>query len=1145
MERSKLLMWLIVAVAAVIIVWRVGFVTPESKQPEVSTASKIPAEPNGPEVAQQPGDANEPKLAADANEPKVAVADANEPKAAPDVNEPKVAVADANELGDPNDPLVAVNLNDVEMKDVIQKLAEWTGKVIIPTDEAKKQKITIYAKDKLPRSQALQHIYSALRTKKFIAEHTNGVIYLKPLEEAKYGTVPTIDPNYPLAMVENKQQVVQKFFRLVNYSPSQMGDVIRPLIGEYGYVGADETTGNLLVIDTVANLLRMERIIVTFDVPEAEQTVREIFVIEHGDPSEIVQLLRMLLGDESTSRSIRGPSRGGYRGSSGPRPSGGGSSRGGESRSAAASSVVIGPSQLPVILIPEPRRKWIIATASAEDMKLIGEWIKKLDKPEPVESEYETIPITYADVREVATRLTESLEQFPGSDIKASVLVQPLEQARQIMVFGRKDLRDMVRKLILEVDIPPGEYETKVFDLEYADPEQIKENIDSLYGETGGGAPMYDSYYYYRYGPGSRQRSPSEIVKVIAFPTMGQVTVIAAPENMRRIELQIKEWDVPLDVEKVKPRIIELRNIDPVQTADLLSTLFTEETTGRFSIYDYIFGRGGTQDRKKIIGPLYGQLTFEDLPGTKKIIVISKIPEAYDVVEAFVQDLDRQEMAEVPKVIQLKYADPEELAERLNALFNEPGTTATIRWSERGLSEARQDESDNQSSGGGGGGGGGGGDGGTSQGEYTPWWSRGARMSPDQEPISNVIGRVRFIPDTHSKSILVLSPPEFMDNIEAMIGELDIPGKQVMVKAVVVQIDHTDMTSLGLQLTSDESKWLTLDSENATTAFGQLRLLQERGSVTLEAGASVTALLDFLVKKLDAKILNQQTLWTKDNEEAEFFKGQIVGFQTKVAITGTGIAQPEYAYEQVGMTLKARPSITPEKNVDMIVRVMLSQLTSEEINNQRVRTEMDTTTNMIVQDGQTIMLGGILFQEESTINRKIPLLGDLPLAGGLFQHNEAVQANSEMLVFITPYVVDEAKNMLPEAMQEMEQQKKKLDDIREELEEVKTELESAHSSNRKQQGLKTPETEQAADESEKIETPLKERTKQIAEVYYHSMKLYHSGQLAKAREGLAEVVASGLIPAAMKETIEGHLVQIDTMLPRTSVLADASHVPEP
>jgi general secretion pathway protein D len=90
---------------------------------------------------------------------------------------------------------------------------------------------------------------------------------------------------------------------------------------------------------------------------------------------------------------------------------------------------------------------------------------------------------------------------------------------------------------------------------------------------------------------------------------------------------------------------------------------------------------------------------------------------------------------------------------------------------------------------------------------------------------------------------------------------------------------------------------------------------------------------------------------------------------------------------------------------------------------------METTTNMIVQDGQTLLLGGILFQKDSTIEHKIPLFGDAPLVGGLFRHNEAVQANNEMFVFMTPRVIDEPSATLQEA----EESQKKLDDIRKEL----------------------------------------------------------------------------------------------------------------
>jgi general secretion pathway protein D len=302
-------------------------------------------------------------------------------------------------------------------------------------------------------------------------------------------------------------------------------------------------------------------------------------------------------------------------------------------------------------------------------------------------------------------------------------------------------------------------------------------------------------------------------------------------------------------------------------------------------------------------------------------------------------------------------------------------------------------------------------------------------------PISNVIGRIRFVPDPRTKSILVLSPPEYVSEIRKLIDGLDIPGKQVMIKAIIVEVDHSSMTSLGVQLAPSSSSTLAFGNydENTAAVLNELSYLDTHGAWTFEAAADVTAMLDFLAKKTNAKILNQQTLWTEDNEEASFFKGDKVAFFTSATSSATAGNVQNYEFQRVGMTLAVRPSITPGNDVDMIINIIISQLTSEEENTQPVRTEMETKTNMIIEDGQTIMLGGILFQQDRVVDRKVPLLGDIPLLGALFSHNETIAANNEMLVFITPYVIDEPDKTAPATKEEIQRAKERLDSIRGEL----------------------------------------------------------------------------------------------------------------
>ena len=320
MDKLKPIISILVGLAAVFIVWYVGFYTPAVAQAEPSQESKADAAPDEPVEAKKPADPNESgKTVAekksgqptDPPEPnKAADARGSRRPQRPGASEKEADEGD-KEPEDPNNPLESLNLKDVAMKEIIKKLADWTGKVIIPTEEAQKIKITIYAPKKLPRGEALSMIYAALRMKGYTAEFSDSIIYIKPITEAKLGEVPTIAADYPLELIENKEQIVQKFFELKSYSPSQMGQILMPLIGEYGHISADENTGSLSVIDTVKSLMRISMIIQQYDVVDAAEIETEIFEIHNGNPEEIVLLLEKLLGNGAGSSSSRGrsPSR--------------------------------------------------------------------------------------------------------------------------------------------------------------------------------------------------------------------------------------------------------------------------------------------------------------------------------------------------------------------------------------------------------------------------------------------------------------------------------------------------------------------------------------------------------------------------------------------------------------------------------------------------------------------------------------------------------------------------------------------------------------------------------------------------------------------------------------------------------------------
>ncbi|MBN1126855.1 MAG: hypothetical protein JXA82_17750, partial [Sedimentisphaerales bacterium] len=433
--------------------------------------------------------------------------------------------------GQGEEPEESINLNNVEMRIIIQKLGDWTGKPIIPTtDEVLQKRITIYASQRVPRSRALSLVYAALRARGVIAEHAEDKIFLKPIAEARQGYVPTLGPDDALARIEDKNMIVEKFFRLKSYDATRLSQIITPLIAEYGHVTALANTNDVVVIDTVENLMRIERIVRQLDIAESEQIVEQIFEIKNGDPAEIVQLLQIIL-------------------SGGTQSSGGGSSRSGRSsdnersrlersRSDERSGGSVNPAstvtistEIPIRLIPMPKQNWIIARASERDMDLIESWIKKLDISQSMEQGQTVIAVRYVDPREVARAVQNALEDMPGTQFEASIVVEALTQSKQIVVWGSEENRKMVERLVAEIDLPSKDiFIERTFKLKYADPDQIKENIDGLYGDltSSSSRNRYNPYSFY-----SSSSSEEDTVKVIAYSTLSQVTVIASEKNMQ------------------------------------------------------------------------------------------------------------------------------------------------------------------------------------------------------------------------------------------------------------------------------------------------------------------------------------------------------------------------------------------------------------------------------------------------------------------------------------------------------------------------------------------------------------------------------------------------------------------------------------
>ena len=888
--------------------------------------------------------------------------------------------------------LGGLNLRALEVKKLLPLLAKWTKKIIEADPGVMSIKLSIFADIHMSQEKILEAIYRGLKRNGYVVQEDGDYLLIMPITDAKLDVVRILSDDQPLAAIVDKTQVFQKIFKLkVPYSAAQMEKLVAPLMSKKNsQIVVDTNTNALIVIDTVSSLMQISKVIESLDVEEVERTEHETIIVEFADTVLVSQVISIMIKQGGGAAPARRSRSGSYRSQS--------------SGSAASSVSFVGPSGQPVVLLPVPERHCIITRASKEDMVVIKAWAKKLDIIESDNADYDVIQIEFIDVLELARTLNSGLSHMQGADLKTEIRIEPVPKARQILVFGSEQNRIRVRNMVLELDLPSNNFITEQFQLKHADPDKLKDYIEDLFGEEKG-----EGYYYRRYG---NKGNPEDKVRVISYSMKKQVTVIASAENIAKVRTMVEEWDQPIDITDLLPLIYTFKNTDPVAIEPLLTNMFTDE--GSQSLPWYY-----PQPKvKKIVGQLFGLLTFEAIPNTKKMIIVSQVPEGYVVIKELLDVLDREDMAELPVVVELKYADAEDLCDQLNALLNERGSAATLMRSTRGLtlgSSINQNNDNNKNNnkpnnnqnnqgseiGGG---------------VIKPWWSTG-HQPVDSAPSSNLIGKLRFIPVHRSKAILVLTPLEYKESIINMINLLDKPGKQVVIKAAILQVDQGALKSLGVKVSENPNAFGTIGEST-------LKLLTElvgsksdidlgdgvRGGVTVSGNISV--LIDLLEKEANAKILNQPTLWTMDNKEASFFKGLTVGFLDNARITSEGTKDESFKYEDVGVSLKVRPSITPENAVNMTVSLEITQINAELINTQIARDKLQTSTSMNALDGETLMLGGILYQNDVDIQVKVPLLGDLPLIGPLFRHIRHEQTNSELLVFMTPKVIDVTEKSL-------------------------------------------------------------------------------------------------------------------------------------
>ena len=320
--------------------------------------------------------------------------------------------------------------------------------------------------------------------------------------------------------------------------------------------------------------------------------------------------------------------------------------------------------------------------------------------------------------------------------------------------------------------------------------------------------------------------------------------------------------------------------------------------------------------------------------------------------------------------------------------------------------------------------------------------------------------------DPETRSLVIVTDEDTHREMTGVIKQLDQPKPQVLIKVVFLEVTYNKGLDVGIEgsytfnlknpvaattgtsTATSATTATTGTAPNTTTnavnsslvtnigaaantgqhatlsnLFGLSSLTQ--GSFVRLASDDWSATLHALSTKGKVEILSRPSIMARNNQEAVIVVGSEVPFITASTLTSTGQTNNTIRYDNVGIILRVTPFITSEGTVEMIVAPEISALTDQTVpigNNTfaPVISKRSAETVVVTPHAQTVVIGGLMQTQKTSNIQKIPLLGDIPYLGNAFRRTINSDTKTELLIFLTPYILKDAEGLTRATADEMD-----------------------------------------------------------------------------------------------------------------------------
>ncbi|MFV7791060.1 type II secretion system protein GspD [Aliarcobacter lanthieri] len=276
--------------------------------------------------------------------------------------------------------------------------------------------------------------------------------------------------------------------------------------------------------------------------------------------------------------------------------------------------------------------------------------------------------------------------------------------------------------------------------------------------------------------------------------------------------------------------------------------------------------------------------------------------------------------------------------------------------------------------------------------------------------------------DSESNSIILMGVETELNKLITFLDDIDKQKSQVYIQAKIIEVNNELVNKIGLSYgilkansSSDGILAISTNLNGGSNALDNaISLLGiDIKNLNLKSGIALGASLNLLRQQGAVDIVSEPSILAINNKESFIYVGEKISVQTSSSITDGGTERTNYQREDVGLTLKVKPRVASDEKVSLEISALLEgvKLRSVGVGDNPDTHKKEINTTAILNNGESVIIGGLIENKSENVEEKIPVLGDIPVVGNLFKNETNINRKNNLVIIVTPYLVPKNKDL--------------------------------------------------------------------------------------------------------------------------------------